>query len=221
MKKCLVVLSVFYSIVIHSQRMTVGLSYEYFYSGALDKIIQTYNFDRPFLQNKQPLFSNGLNASFSIFKKKEQKWIHGFYSSYSYLQSYAENENFTNRFLFHLIDLGYSTKYQDTSKIGGFYSEFQISSKWSGLFRRTNGEPFISDSTRSNSLGVGGSLSWLIGYSFRMKNNSSISPTVQLSYTPYIYAPNNESVINSTKGLISESWQTFFSARIGLAYHFK
>jgi hypothetical protein len=221
MKKCLVALSVLYSVFIHSQRMTIGLSYEYFYSVAMDKIIQTYNFDRPFLQNKQPLFTNGLNASFSIFKKREQKWTHGFYSSYSFLKSYAENESFGNRFLLNLMDLGYALRYQDTSSLGRFYSELQVTTKFSGLFRRTNGDAFIYDDMRSRSFGIGGCISWLIGYSFQLKNNNSVSPTFQLICTPYIYAPNNESVINGTKGLISESWQTLFSTRFGVTYNLR
>ena len=216
----LLLFSIVFSINGRSQIVTTSVSYEYFYSRTMDKIVQTYNFDRPFLQNKQPLFSNGINASFSYFGKREKRWSHGLYSSYTLVQSFAENQNFTNRFLFHLIDLGYSARYQDSSKFGGFYSELQISSKWSGLFRRTNGEPFISDSTRSHSFGVGGTISFVVGYSFKLKNKSSISPIFQLSCTPYIYAPNTESVINCTKGLISKTWQTFFYSRIGIVYHF-
>jgi len=205
---------------VDAQRMTAGISYEYFYSPSMDKLIQTYNFDRPFLQNKQPLFINALNASFSVHKKCEKHWKHGFVTTYSIMQSFAENDNFMNRFIFNRIDIGYSGYYQDSSKFGRFYSETQITSTFSGLYRRTNEAAYIYDSTRSHSLGVGGTISFLIGYGFELKNKSILSPTIQFSFTPFIFAPNNEAVINATKGLITASWQSYFFARAGFAYHF-
>ena len=54
----------------YSQETHIGFSYEYLYCPQFDKAIQTYNFDRPFLNEKQPLFLNGINTRICLRRKQ-------------------------------------------------------------------------------------------------------------------------------------------------------
>ena len=54
--------AVFMLVFFHStgQEVKVDVGYKYLYSNQWDKAIQTYNFSRPDLIEKQPLLMNGL-----------------------------------------------------------------------------------------------------------------------------------------------------------------
>ena len=56
-----------------AQSISFGVSYNYLYSKQLDKSIQLYNFSRPFLENRQPLFINGITTDVAfLFETKKQ-----------------------------------------------------------------------------------------------------------------------------------------------------
>lgn len=218
MRTFLFCLFVLFSSLGKAQLISGSVSYQYFFSQELDKTIQTYNFSRPFLAVKQPLFKHGLNASFSYIFKSEKKFKHGINFAYSYFSSYAENENLNNRLNLHFIHLGYVLHYEKEEK--RIYSELLLSASSSGLFRRINGEAFIYDDSRSMAFGIGGEIGLKAGYYFNLKNKFSLSPFVFAGYTPYFYAPKNEAVINQTKGL-TENRHAIFSVQAGLAFHIR
>ena len=57
-----------------AQEWKADISYKYMFSNQLDKIIQTYNFSRPLLAEKQPLLMHGLNTAVSRIFKNEKHW---------------------------------------------------------------------------------------------------------------------------------------------------
>lgn len=209
------------SISAHAQELKLDLSYKYIYSNQWDKIIQTYNFSRPFLTEKQPLLMSGLNTSLSYIFKNEKHFKHGINLSYSYFRSSAENENFNNSLNLHFINLGYLLHYENSDKWKGVYSELIVSVTASGLFRNLNGEPFEYDETKSKAFGIGGDINLKCGYYLKLKNNSYLSPFLSIGYTPYLYTPNTEAVINQTKGLTSKNWTGILTTQIGLTFHIK
>jgi hypothetical protein len=209
------------SISAPAQELKLDLSYKYIYSNQWDKIIQTYNFSRPFLTEKQPLLISGLNTSLSYIFKNEKHFKHGINLSYSYFRSAAENENFNISLNLHFINLGYLLHYENLDKWKGVYSELIVSATSSGLFRNLNGEPFEYDETKSKAFGIGGDIHLKCGYYLKLKNNSYLSPFLSIGYTPYLYSPNTEAVINQTKGLISKNWTGILTTQIGLTYHLK
>ena len=90
-----------------AQEFKIDVSYNYLYSKQWDKAIQTYNFSRPFIAEKQPLLIHGLNSSLSYIFKSTKNLRHGINVSYSYFRSSAENENLENILKLHFLNLGY------------------------------------------------------------------------------------------------------------------
>jgi len=191
------------------------------YSSQLDKAIQTYNFSRPLLTEKQPLLMNGINTSISYIFKNERNLKHGLILNYAYFRSSAENENFNNTFNLHFVNLGYILHYENPEKWKGLYSDLIISATSSAILRKINGKPFVYDETRSKAFGIGGDVQLKFGTYINLKNKSYLSPFISLSYTPYLFSPNNEAVINQTKGLITGNWTSIVSAQIGLAFRIR
>ena len=204
-----------------AQEIKMDASYEYLYSSQWDKAIQTYNVSRPFLTEKQPLLMNGLNTSISYVFKNEAHVKHGINVSYAYFQSSAENENFNNILQLHFINLGYILHYENAEKSKGLYADLIISATSSGLFRTLDGNPFEYDETRSKAFGIGGDICLKAGYYLTLKNNFYLSPFLSIAYTPYLYSPNSEAVINQTKELTSKNWTGILTTQIGLTFHLK
>jgi hypothetical protein len=206
---------------VFSQELKVDLSYKYLYANQWDKAVQTYNFSRPFLSEKQPLFQNGIKSSFSTIFKNDKDLKHGMQMSYSYFRSSAENVEFNNTLRLHFLDMGYLMHYENTEKWKGIYADIVVSVSSSGLFRYVNDEPLIIDESSSKALGVGVELNLKLGYCVQLKHNQCLSPFISLGCTPYFYYPLMEGVINQTNGLSSKSWTGILSAQLGLSYHLK
>ena len=199
-----------------SQEIEVDLSYKYIFANNWDKAIQSYNFSRPFLKEKQPLFMHGVNGSASYIFKSKNRFKQGINASYSHFTSYAENVNFVNQYILHFLNVGYILRYENTERLRGLSTDFILSTSSSALFRNVNDEPFIYDETRSKAFGIGGDLSIKTSYSFNLKNNIRLSPFIQVGYTPYLYSPNTEAVINQTRGLASPKFTGVFTSQVGL-----
>lgn len=204
-----------------AQEFKTDISYKYIFANKWDKAFQTYNFSRPFLEEKQPLFMHGINASASKIFKSSRKFEYGINLSYSYFKSYAENENLINILHLHFLNLGYVVHYENNEKTKGLYTDLIISLVSSGLYRNVNGEPFEFDDSRAKAFGVGGDLSIKAGYCFNLKNKIHLSPFVLIGYTPYIHSPNSEALINQTKGLVNNNWTGIFSTQVGLSFHIR
>ena len=199
-----------------SQEIEVDLSYKYIFASTWDKAIQTYNFSRPFLTEKQPLFMHGINGSASYVFKSENRFKQGINASYSHFSSYAENVNLVNQYILHFLNLGYILRYESTEKSKGLTTDFILSASSSALFRNVNDEPFIYDEARSKAFGIGADLRVKTSYSFNLKNKIRLSPFIQVGYTPYLYSPNTEAVINQTTGLITPDYTGVFTSQIGV-----
>jgi hypothetical protein len=201
---------------VQSQKIEVDLSYKYMFASNWDKAIQTYNFSRPFLSEKQPLFIHGINGSASYIFKSENKFKQGINASYSHFSSYAENVNFVNQYILHFLNVGYILRYESTEKCKGLTTDLILSATSSALFRNVNDESFIYDETRARAFGIGGDVSIKTSYSFNLKNKIRLSPFVQIGYTPYLYSPNTEAVINQTTGLTAPDFTGVFTSQIGV-----
>ena len=204
-----------------AQEIKADISYKYMYSKQWDKAIQTYNFSRPFLIEKQPLLIHGINSSLSFSFKSTKKLNHGINISYSYYRSSVDNENLNNVLNLHFVNVGYIIHYENKEKLKGLYTDLIISATSSGLFRNVNGEPFEFDEIKSQAFGIGGDLCLKLGYSLKIKSKNYMAPFVSFGYTPYLYSPNSEAVINQTKGLVSKNWTGILTTQIGLTFHIK
>lgn len=204
----------------NAQAFRAGVAYQYLSAGNWDKAIQTYNFSRPFLSEKQPLFIHGVNASVSYFFKSSKKISHGINLSYSGFSSAAENPNLSNVLNLHFVAPGYIMRYENQSKPRGLYTELLISAVSSVILRNVNGEPYLVDDSRYAAWGIGADIGFKIGRRIKAKNKIGLKPFLQAGFTPYLYSPNAEAIINQTKGLVSSGGTALFSLQAGLSLHF-
>jgi len=198
-----------------AQQLTGAVSYHYIYAPQLDESIQLYNFDRPFLENKQSLLIHGANADVGFIFKSDKRLIHGISSTYSFFGSEGANPDYLNRFHLHLINLNYVLRLDPEKR---FYGEAQLGITTSGLFRRVNGEPFLVDDSRSKSLGIGGNLGVKLAYKALEREKHHLAPFVYAGFTQFLYAPKNEAVINTTQELYTKSYMNALHLRVGLLY---
>lgn len=201
-----------------AQRISVGLSYNYLYSKQLDKSIQLYNFSRPYLENKQPLFINGITSDVAYLFKNKKQLKHGITATYSYFGSESINENYSNRLNLHFINLNYFIRLANEEKFKKLFGEIHIGASSSALYRRLNHQVFMVDDKKSKSLGAGGNIGIKMGYHLYRHNKYQISPFVFFGYTPYLYTPKNEAVINATQELIAKAYMYALNFRIGFTY---
>lgn len=206
---------------IKAQEITTSLSYNYMYSHQLDKLIQTNNFSKPYLANKQPLFINGIHFDLSYTFKNEKKIKHGINSYYSYFSSTSKNENLINRFNLHFASLNYLINYSSFEKYKKFYLDATIGIIASGLNRNVNSSIYLIDEEKLNSFGIGANIGLKLGIKLIDKERFILSPYINFGYSPYLFSPKNEEVINGTKNLISSNWNSVIFSRIGIQFHLK
>lgn len=206
---------------ISAQEFKADISYKYMYSSQWDKAVQTYNVSRPFITEKQPLFMNGLNTSVSYIFNSIKNIKHGINLSYSYFRSSADNENLENTLNLHFFNLGYILHYENAEKLKGLYSDLAVSALSSVLFRKLNGKQFEFDDTKSKAFGFGGDIGLKLGYYFSLNNKVHLSPFIAMAYTPYLYSPSTEMVVNQTKELTSKNWTGILTSKVGFAIHLR
>lgn len=202
-----------------AQELRTDVSYKYMFAGKWDKAVQTYNFSRPFLDQKQPLLKHGLNASVSYIFKSPNYFKQGLTMSYSYFRSSAENVNLNSVLNLHALNIGYILSYSSDEKANGLYTDVITSLVSGRLNRSINGLPIEDDGVKVRALAVGVELSMKAGYSLSVNDKMSFSPYALIGYAPYIYSPYGEAVINQTKELVHGSWTGMFTAQLGLSVH--
>lgn len=211
----------FMPLTLIAQEIKIDASYHYLFANQWDKAIQTYNFSRPFLSEKQPLLMHGLTSSGTYIFKSPKRLKHGVNISYSYFNSSSENENLDVKLHLNFLKLAYILHYDYQEKLKNLYTDFIFSATTSALFRNINGNPFTYDEEKSKAYGIGGDISVKMGYFMKFKNKVGLSPFLLIACTPYFYSPYTEAVINQTKGLASKPSTAIFSAQMGLAFHLK
>lgn len=86
---------------------------------------------------------------------------------------------------------------------------------------KINYSTFIYDDSRSKAFGVGGEISYKIAYKLHESKRIKLYPYFQIAYSPYLYSPMTEAVINQTKNLVAKNWGTNYSFQIGCRFQFQ
>jgi hypothetical protein len=177
MRKKLFLIMLIFGIIgpLKSQLLQFEIANNYLHANEWNKAIQTYNFSRPFLSEPQPLFRLGLNFSATYLFTNEKKLNHGIGLGYSYYNSYALNDSFSNSLLLNFLSINYVLQWKAKQTEGGLYSEMNLSIKSSGLFRRVNDEAFLVDESVSKAFGLGGDLGLKVGYMLPSKRRSGLA----------------------------------------------
>lgn len=204
-----------------SQLLQFEIANNYLLANEWNKAIQTYNFSRPFLTEAQPLFRLGLNFSATYLFTNEKKLNHGIGLGYSYFNSYALNDSFSNSLLLNFLSINYVLQWKAKKTEGGLYSEMNLSLKSSGLFRRVNDEAFLVDESVSKAFGLGGDLGLKVGYMLPSKRRSGLAFFLGAGTSPFFWSPNTEGVINQTSELASKSWTSILNFSGGISIRFR
>lgn len=208
------------SLLALSQETKIDGGFVYMFAPQWDKAIQTYNFSRPFLENQQPLFDIGVSISATQIFGSKNRLNHGFSLSGFSFESRAKNENFDNLLRLGFLKTSYLMHYFSLDKTSGLYNELGISLVISVLARKVNGSLFDFNEGRYRVYGFGGEISNKLGYRFEKMGKLSFSPFIGAAYTPHLFSPNTEVLINQTQGLASKSWTPILSAQIGVSLGF-
>ena len=202
-----------------SQNLRVGFGYSYLYARQWDKAIQTYNFSRPFIVKKQPLLENGVTIYSSHLFNSGKRYRHGINCSYSYFNSSSTNENLSNALNLHLVKPGYVIHFENNGQLKCLSIDFIVSALLGGLFRRVNHTPYFYDDKRAKAFGIGGSIDIKCAYrSLQINKRLTVSPYVNVGFTPYFFAPGFESLINQTKQLVSKTSTEILNLELGIIF---
>jgi hypothetical protein len=219
MKKLLVLLVLILNFQVESQALSVELNYSFCVNSQFDKAVRVYNSARPFLTSKQPLFRNGIGAKigYSFPTKKHTKVQYGFELGYSYFDSYAENDGFINDMQLHTLTPRFFTSTKITNR---FIGQIILGLPSYGMFRQINSEAVANDETPIRAFGIGLSIRPQLSYHFILNDRISLCPTFSLEYCPFQYSPQGEALINQTKGLYTNNFNSFFGFDCGVKVRF-
>ncbi len=204
-----------------AQKLLFNLSYSYLQDQELDKAIQSYNFTRPFISEKQSLLIHGASGGITYLFKSDKKFRHGLNLSYTYYQSTANNQNFRNVLQLHQIMPAYVLYYGKKEETIGFFAQAKLQATLGALLRFQNGEAIVSDESTVKAFGLGGGLNAAAGYHLKISEKMRISPLISFTYCPYYYSPNMEVVLNQTMGMVNKNWSSFYNAQIGILLSFR
>jgi hypothetical protein len=206
---------------VNGQRLIVNVGYQYIMAKQWDKVIQTYNFSRPFLNKKQPLHINGAQFGIIYLFRSSKKFRHGISLSYAFFKSTSSNTNFQNTLNLYFQNLGYILHYNGSNSFRNLYLDFGVNFSTSALYRRVNKQAFEYNDKKSKAFGIGADLAIKLGYFNRDKSSHLVSPYLSLGYVPFLYSPNTEVVINQTKGFVGERTTSILSFQVGLLFYLK
>jgi Autotransporter beta-domain len=199
-----------------AQGFGITAAYSYCYAPQFDKAIQAYNFSRPFQTEKQPLLINGFTTGLSYSFQTKSRFRSGIALNYSAFRSYSENADFNNSYHLSFLELGYTLTYHFSESKLKSSLEMNASCLTSSLKRKINDETFTFAEEKTRAFGIGGNLSLRYLYSFSVNANYNLSPFIGVNYSPYLFTPNTETVINQTKTLFTKPWTPVVRVDVGL-----
>lgn len=207
--------SFFFFHVMHAQKLSLDVSYKYMYAKQWDRSIQLYNFSRPWLIEKQPLFMHGVNAGFSYDVSSKKEFNHGLSVDFSFFRSVSENKNMVNAINLYISNMGYFVRKDFRILHSNCYTEIRLALTVSGIFRRINQEPMLVDETQTRAFGIGSDIQVKFGYELPCLAGIKGSLFLAVSYAPYVYSPYSESVLNQTMGITNHYGTGIIGAQIG------
>ena len=185
------------------------------YAKQWDRSIQLYNFSRPWLIEKQPLFMHGVNAGFSYDVSSKKEFMHGLSVDFSFFRSVSENKNMVNAINLYISNMGYFVRKDFRILHSNCYTEIRLALTVSGIFRRINQEPMLVDETQTRAFGIGSDIQVKFGYELPCLAGIKGSLFLAVSYAPYVYSPYSESVLNQTMGITNHYGTGIVGAQIG------
>jgi hypothetical protein len=197
-----------------------GFEYHNLHAFAWNESVRTYNFARPFLDNKQPLLQHGVGFKYYTSSAKEGAAQKGFNIGLSWYQSKVENENYSVALHAGTFSVGYRLLVRELFESSGLL--LSVSPEIQGTFiGRWQDEELLwlemdDEETRLIKLGVGAGINSALHYPIIKSEKSGVFLKLSLLYNPLWWTPGSSSVITQSNAVISNELGTSFSLNFGI-----
>ncbi len=221
MKKFLFICFTTICLSTYSQSWKIYVGMNDVYCPRWDQAIQTYNFTRPWLTEKQPLIQFGAYSKIEyVFNSQSDRpWKKSLYLNYSFNSSVAENTNFINRLTFQTVTPGIGFTHALSKKVNQLNFTLCAGLLLSGMKRTINDTAIVLENEWSTSFGIGVQTETIVKYDFLVAKKV-ISPFLKFGFTPYLFQPDAEVMLNETKGFISKPNYILVNASAGVVLGF-
>lgn len=186
-----------------SQEFGISVSYQYLYAKEWNKAVQTYNFSRPFLTEKQPLLKHGIRLGAYYLFDTSKPFAWGPSVSISLHQSRADNNNFNINLQSFLMDLGMKLQYRPRlgDAASPLYMGITPHLTGLGLYRKLDGDVIIVEDDEEEempvrSLGMGFGFNFQLGYDLNLGKGLIVSPLLGVDYSPMVWGNRSDVVFN-------------------------
>jgi hypothetical protein len=213
------VLITFYSFVValaYGQEHSVDLGYRYLYAPALDRMVQTYNFARPFLDEPQPLLQPGIGAGYARTFSGAKRLRSGIAFAYGRFISQADATGLESRLRLHQLRLAYTVRILSKDLEGEWHWEAGVGVVGQHLSRLVNEVPIADEELRPRSLGIGADVHVLVGRRLPWGDARWMVPYIAVNVAPYVHQPTAEVVINQTRGAVAGDGTFLLMATAGV-----
>ncbi|MCB9235577.1 MAG: hypothetical protein H6581_28230 [Bacteroidia bacterium] len=187
--------------VVLAQQFSLGLSYQWLHASQWNKAVETYNFSRPFLTEKQPLLRSGVRLDAAWILRENGKFSWGPALAASFHHSAADNPNYDIAIHAFLLDLGVRLQYLvPIGQNSSLNLSFTPAVTGAMLTRSLNGEIVIvgpgEEDQPLRKAGVGLGLNFQLAFDLPMGQNWKISPLLGVNYDPMVWVSRSEVVFN-------------------------
>lgn len=214
-----VVLITFYSFVValaYGQEHSVDLGYRHLYAPRWDRMVQTYNFARPFLDEPQPLLQHGIGVGYVHTFAGTERLRSGIALDYARFISHAEATGLESRIRLHQLRIGYTARLLPKDLEGPWQVEAGLGIIGHHLSRLVNDEPLEDVDPLTRSLGIGADIQLLVGRRAAWGDARWMVPYIAVNVAPYVHQPTAEVVINQTRGAVAVDGTFLLMATAGV-----
>lgn len=203
-----------------AQEHHFATGYRYLLAPNWDRMVRTYNFSRPFLDEAQPLLQLGFGIGYARFFKGERRIRSGVAVGYDRFISYADATGLESRIRLHQLRIAYTARILPKDLESPWQLEAGVGLFGNHLSRLVNNAPIADEELRPRSLGLGAELNLLVGRRFPWGEHRWLVPYIALHMAPYVHQPTAEMVLNQTRGLVAGNGTFMLMASAGLRLQF-
>lgn len=200
----------------HAQEHSFDLGYRYLYAPTWDRMVRTYNFARPFLDEPQPLLQHGIGVGYTRSFAGTKRLRSGIALAYGRFISHAEATGLESRARLHQVRIAYTARWVPKDPESPWQLETGVGLFGNHLSRLVNGAPIEDGTLRPRSLGIGADIQLLMGRRFALGEGRWIVPYIAADLAPYVHQPMAEVVLNQTRGLVAGNGTFMLNANAGL-----
>lgn len=180
------------------QHIGFAAQYEWIKAQSWEQAIQTYNFSRPFLEERQPLLQNGFRLSAYYMFRSLASITYGPTADFSIHRSRAENDNFDIGIQSSTFSIGPMLRYQEPGQ--ALFISAAPKFRLGFLTRRLNGEIITIEEDEENDplrvVVAGFGIDAQIGYQFYFGEKATLAPQLNFGFDPILSGERSPLIFN-------------------------